>query len=169
MKRPRMFIYAWLGLCSVLAGGLVAQAQKRDHLTEKEADLIRDWQEIDKRIEIFAKAADRRLLLLQTPEAVQTKKEEERWGPLPTGTKLELLADYKRLLEEAEEKLEDAYDRNTKNPQIPKALKNFKEAVTRHLPQLRALADKMTTKPEQRALTEAIEEAETATKGSMNN
>ena len=169
MKRPRVFIYAWLLLCGLLAGGLVAQTPKRDHLTEKEADLIRDWQEIDKRIEIFAKAADRRLLLLQTPAAVQTKKEEERWGPLPAGTKLELLADYKRLLEEAEEKLEDAYDRNTKNPLIPKALAKFKESVTRHLPQLRALADKMATKPEQRALAEAIEEAETATKGSMQN
>ncbi len=160
--------YVLLGLCGLLTSAAFAQAVKRDHLTEKEVDLIREWQEIDKRIEIFVKAADRRLLLLQNPEAVQTKKEEENWGPLPKGTKLELLTDYKRLLEEAEEKLEDAFERNSKDPKIPKALNKFKEAATRHLAPLRALADKLTTKPEQRALAEAIEEAETATKGSMN-
>ena len=164
----KQFVYALLCLCGLLASVSLAQAVKRDHLTDKEVDLIREWQEIDKRIEIFVKAADRRLLLLQNPEATQTKKEEENWGPLPTGTKLELLTDYKRLLEEAEEKLEDAFERNGKDPKIPKALNKFKEAATRHLAPLRAMADKMATKPEQRALVEAIEEAETATKGSMH-
>ena len=161
--------YVLLSLCGLLTSATFAQAVKRDHLTDKEVDLIREWQEIDKRIEIFVKATDRRLLLLQNPEATQTKKEEENWGPLPTGTKLELLTDYKHLLEEAEEKLEDAFERNGKDPKIPKALNKFKEAATRHLAPLRALADKMATKPEQRALAEAIEEAETATKGSMHN
>ena len=169
MKKCRIIMLALVSLGSLLVGGVSAQNAKRDHLTEKEADLIREFQEIDKRIEIFIKATERRLLLLQDPAAVQTKKEEEHWGPLPTGTKLELLADYKHLLEEAEEKLEDAHDRNTKNPLLPKALNKFKEAATRQLAPLRALASKMTTKPEQRALLEAIEEAETATKGAMNN
>jgi hypothetical protein len=165
----RQLAYALLCGGVLLISGASAQTAKRDHLTEKEVDLIREWQEIDKRIEIFVKAADRRLLLLQNPEATQTKKEEENWGPLPTGTKLELLTDYKRLLEEAIEKLEDAFERNGKDPKIPKALSKFKEAATRHLSPLRGLADKLTARPEQRALAEAIEEAETATKGSMHN
>jgi hypothetical protein len=164
---------AWqllLGLSAVMTLLAVSvQAQTRDHLTEKEADLIREYQEIDKRIEIFIKAADRRILILQNPAAVQTKKEEEQLGPLPVGTKIELLVDYKRLLEEAEEKLEDAFDRNAKNPLIAKSLGKFKEAATRQLGLLRGLAEKMTNKAEQRALAEAVEEAETATKGSMTN
>jgi hypothetical protein len=145
-----------------------AEAQKRDHLTEQEVELVRDTQVIDQRIMVFIKAADRRLLVLTTPNATQKKKEEEQWGPLPTGTKLELLTDYKRILEEAEEKLDDAYERSAKNELIPKALSKFKEAVTRHITQLRALASQITDPKEQRALAEAIEEAETVTKGTLN-
>lgn len=161
----KMMLCVLLGL----SFSALAQTPRRDHLTEKEADVIREWQEVDKRIEIFVKAADRRLLLLQNPAATQTEKEEKNWGPLPTGTKIELLTDYKRLLEESIEKLEDAFERNAKNPQIPKALKKFKESAIGHLSILRGLVGKMETKLEQRALTEAVEEAETATKGTMSN
>ncbi|HWQ34224.1 MAG TPA: hypothetical protein VNQ79_15355 [Blastocatellia bacterium] len=155
-------------LCLTLLALVSVNAQKRDHLSEQEADLVREFQEIDKRIEIFIKAADRRLLVLANPDAKQTKKEEEKWGPLPAGTKLELLQDYKRILEEAEEKLDDAYQRDQKSPLLGKALSKFKEAATRQIPQLRALAPQMTEKKEQHALLEAIEEAETVTKGTIH-
>jgi hypothetical protein len=145
-----------------------AQTEKRDHLTEQEVDLLREFQEIDKRIEIFIKAAERRLLVLADPNAIQKKKEEETWGPLPQGTKLELLQDYKHILEEAEEKLEDWNSRGGKDKLLPKALNKFKEAATRHIPQLRALQPQLTEKREQRALAEAIEEAEIVTQASMN-
>jgi hypothetical protein len=122
---------------------------------------------IDKRIEVFVKAADRRLLVLTNPAAVQTKKEEENWGPLPTGTKLELLQDYKHILEEAMEKLDDTFDRDKKNELLPKALKKFREAAERQIAQLRSLAPQLKSKKEQDALAEAMEEAETATKGAI--
>ena len=138
---------------------------KRD-LTEEEADQVREMQEIDKRVEVFIYAANRRLLLLTNPNATQSKKEQEKWGPLPKGTRLELLEDYRKILAEAMEKLDDAFERDRNNKLIPKALAKFKEAATHHLAQLRALAPQMTEKKEQRALAEAIEEAETATKGS---
>lgn len=144
-----------------------ALAQKRDHLTEQEVDLVREAQEIDLRMQVFAKAASRRLLVLTDPQATQKEKEEEVWGPLPKGTPLELLTDYKRILEEAEEKLEDAYDRSPKNEKIPKALAKFKEAITKQIAQLRALAPQLKETKEQRALAEAIEEAETVTKGAL--
>jgi len=146
----------------------LAQSKKRDHLTEQEVDLIRDNQEIDKRIEIFIKAADRRILVLATPNATQKKKEEEVWGPLPTGTKVELLVDYKRILEEAEEKMDDSFAREPASPLLKKALAKFKDAANKHIPQLRALASQMTDKKDQRALEEAIEEAETVTKASTD-
>jgi hypothetical protein len=145
-----------------------AQTDKRDHLTEQEVDLVREFQEIDKRTEVFIKAAERRLLVLVDPNAVQKKKEEEVWGPLPKGTKLELLQDYKHILEEAEEKLDDWNNRGGNDKLLPKALSKFKEAATRHITQLRALAPQLTDKREQRALAEAIEEAEIVTKASTN-
>jgi hypothetical protein len=154
-------------LSLLLALPVAAQTQKRDHLTEQEVDLIREFQEIDKRVEIFLKAADRRLLLLANPDATQTKKEEEKWGPLPKGTRLELLQDYKRILEEAMEKIEDAYERDSSNKLLPKALSKFKEAATKHLAQLRPLESQMTDRKERLALEAAIEEAETVTKGSI--
>lgn len=166
---PIFRAFRYVVIASVfLCAPCYAQSQKRDHLTEQEADHVRNFQEIDKRMEIFAKAADRRLLVLTTPNATQKKKEEETWGPLPTGSKLELLQDYKRILEEAEEKLDDWYNRAGKDNLLPKALSKFKEAVTRHIPQLRTLAPQLTDKREQRALAEAIEEAETITKASID-
>jgi hypothetical protein len=138
-------------------------AQSRDHLTEKEVDWVREVQAIDKRVEVFIKAADRRLLVLVHPETKQTKKEEEKWGPLPTGTKAELLEDYKHILEEAEEKLDDANDR--KDALVPKALSKFKEAARKQLEQLRTLEAKLSERRELKALSEAIEEAELVTKG----
>lgn len=153
----------------ILADATSAQKQKRDHLTEQEVDQVREAQEIDKRIEVFLKAADRRILVLTDPNATQKKKEEEIWGPLPTGTKAELLADYKRILEEAEEKLDDFFNRDPKNDLLKKALQKFKQGANKQIPQLRALASQMTEKKDQRALEEAIEEAETVTKADISN
>jgi hypothetical protein len=147
--------------------GTHSQTQQRDHLTEKEDELLREFQVIDKRIEVFIKAADRRLLVLANPNATQKKKEEETWGPLPTGSKLELLTDYKRILEEAEEKMDDGLYRG-KSPALEKALNKFKEAAVRQIPLLRALTPQLTDKREQRALEEAIEEAETVSQASFD-
>ena len=142
-------------------------AQERDHLMEKEVDLVREMQIIDQRIDIFIKAADRRILVLTTPNATQKKKEEEMWGPLPTGSRAELLIDFKRILSEAMEKLDDSAERNRSNPLLSKALDKLKAAATRQIVALRALAPQMTEKREQKALLEAIDEAEVAAQGSL--
>ncbi len=159
-----LFVFAGL-----LLGEVLAQSKKtRDHLTEMEVEQVRDVQQIDLRIEVFIKAADRRILVLTNPAATQKKKEEEVWGPLPTGTKAELLADYKKILEEGEEKLDDFFERDPKNDQLKKALRKFKDAANRQIPQLRAMAAQLTEKADQRALAEAVEEAETVTKADIN-
>lgn len=146
-------------LYSVTSAGL----QTRDHLTEQEADMVRLNQIIDKRIEVFIKAADRRLLVLANPSATQKEKEEEVWGPLPEGSYVELLTDYRRILLEAEEKLDDVLNRDSRSKELDKAVKKFKEAAMKHLPQLKVLAPKMKDRREQRALEEAIAEAELVT------
>ncbi|MEK7832560.1 MAG: hypothetical protein AAB401_15820 [Acidobacteriota bacterium] len=88
---------------------------------------------------------------------------------MPTGTKAELLTDYKKILEEGEEKLDDLYERDPKNDQLKKALRKFKDAANRQIPQLRAMAAQLSDKKDQRALAEAIEEAETVTKADTGN
>ena len=145
----------------------LSRAQERDHLTEKEVDLVRETQIIDARIDVFIKAADRRILVLSTPNATQKKKEEEMWGPLPTGSRAELLIDFRRILSEAMEKLDDSAERNRSNPLLSKALDKLKAAATRQIVALKALAPQMTEKREQRALLEAIDEADVASKGSL--
>ena len=159
-------------VCLAFAGALLipwaiqAQQQQRDHLTEMEGDLIRETAPIlDQRIEVFIKAADRRLLVLTNPNATQKKKEEEKWGPLPQGSQFELITDIKNLLSEAMEKLDDANER--KDPLLAKALNKFKEAAVRQIAEMKALAPKITEAKAQRALAEAIAEAEVASKGSL--
>ena len=61
-----------LGLFLALSiAGAAAQKSKRDHLTENEGDQVRENQQIDQRIQVFIKAADRRLLVLTDPNATQ--------------------------------------------------------------------------------------------------
>ena len=143
------------------------QQQPRDHLTEEEADRVREAQVIDLRIDVFIMAADRRLLVLNNPNATQKKKEEELWGPLPKGTRLELINDLKKILTEAMEKIDDASERQKGSPLLTKALDKLKKAAVRQIADMRSLQPKLTDKREERALLEAIEEAEVASKGSL--
>ena len=55
-------------------------------MTPQEVDLVKEAQELDKRIDVFVKAADRRLLVLNGVDAAsakQLKKDAELWGELP--------------------------------------------------------------------------------------
>ncbi|MBX3278938.1 MAG: hypothetical protein KF868_13115 [Acidobacteria bacterium] len=165
LHRLLLIAYSVLLPSALAIAAIDARAQsQRDHLTEGEADLIREVQIIDQRIEVFIHAADRRLLVLANPNAVQKKKDEERWGPLPSGSPLELLVDYRNILSEAMEKLDDAHER--KDPLVVKALNKFKEAALRQSAEMKALAPKLKDAREQRALAEAIAEADIASKGS---
>ena len=70
-----------------------------------------------------------------------------------------------RYLNEAMEKLDDGNER--KDPLLAKALNKFKEAAVRQIAEMKALAPKISDAREQRALAEAIAEAEVASKGSL--
>ncbi len=58
-----------------------------------------------------------------------------------------------------EEKDGRFFEREPKNDLLEKALRKFKDAANRQIPQLRALASQLTEKADQRALAETIEEA----------
>src|SRR5436189_6480035 len=89
-------------------------AQQRDHLTPQEVDLVKEAQILDKRIDVFVKAADRRLLVLSggaTANDKQLKKDSERWGDLPTGSRAELVGDIAHIFDEAITNIEDVSSR----------------------------------------------------------
>ena len=140
-----------------------APAQHRDHLTPQEVELIKDTQVLDKRIEVFIKAAERRILVLTgtaDPNAKQAKKDSEKWGGLPTGSPGELVWDVARILDEAITNIDDVSSRDEKNPLIPKALRRLAVAATRIVDQVKPFAAKAESVSETNSFDQLIENAE---------
>ena len=111
-----------------------AAFQAREHLTPQEIDLVKDAQILDKRIDVFIKAADRRVLALNGSDATsakQLKKDSESWGELPTGSRAELIGDIARIFDEAITNIDDVSTRDESNPLIPKSLRKLAAAATR--------------------------------------
>src|SRR5215211_3197737 len=120
-----------------------SQAQSRDHLTQQEVDLVKESQILDKRIDVFIKAAERRLMVITNSAAAnakQLKKDSERWGELPTGSRAELVTDIARILDEAITNIDDVSSRDERNPLISKSLRQLAGAVNSIIAQLKPLA-----------------------------
>jgi len=116
---------------------LTTAYQAREHLTPEEIELIKDAQLLDKRIDVFIKAADRRMLVLNggggpdTTTAKQLKKDSETWGELPKGSRAELIGDIAGIFDEAITNIDDVSLRDEKNPLIPKSLRKLAAAASR--------------------------------------
>jgi len=130
----------------VLSTAFVAHATtpQRDHLTPQEVDLVKEAQILDKRIDVFIRAAERRLMVINgsgnaAANTKQLKKESERWGELPTGSRAELVSDIARILDEAITNIDDVSSRDEHNPLIPKALRKLAQAVNNIMGQLKPL------------------------------
>src|ERR1044071_7896028 len=91
---------ALFALALILLPCALARAQARDHLTPEEADLVRESQELDKRTQVFVKAAERRMLAATNPEefARESAKDKEKWGE-GKGTRTQLIYDVSQILE----------------------------------------------------------------------
>ena len=123
--------------------GFSAQAQSRDHLTQQEVDLVKEAQILDKRIDVFIKATERRMMVINnsaTANAKQLKKDSERWGELPTGSRAELVSDIARILDEAITNIDDVSARDEHNPLIGKSLRKLAQAVNSIMTQLKPLS-----------------------------
>ena len=131
-------------LITLIAGSnFLASAQQRDHLTEKEVDLVKEAQALDKRIEVFIKAAERRMMVINNSadaNAKQLKKDSERWGELPTGSRAELVSDIAKILDEAITNIDDVSARDERNPLIGKSLRKLAQTVNAMMAQLKPLA-----------------------------
>jgi hypothetical protein len=130
-------------LALVLCVVVVAQAQ-RDHLTPQEVDLVKEAQVLDKRIDVFIKAAERRLMVINNTaasaaNAKQLKKDSERWGELPAGSRAELVGDIARIFDEAITNIDDVSARDERNPLIAKSLRKLATSVNTILGQLKPL------------------------------
>ena len=120
-----------------------ATLQSRDHLTQQEVDLVKEAQILDKRIEVFIKAAERRMLVINNSapaNAKQLKKDSERWGELPTGSRAELVSDIARIFDEAITNIDDVSARDERNPLIAKSLRKLAQAVNSIMTQLKPLS-----------------------------
>ncbi len=149
-------------------------AAQRDYFTPEEVELIRDAQEIDRRIEVLVRAIDRRFEVLRSNVSapVLPAKEDKKWGALPQGTRAEMLLDIKRILRKAiddidglAERPESAVISPTKDPKkakkiediFPKAVKNLAKAAERYQPVLKAELDKTKDNAEKGSILETIE------------
>ncbi|HSE33899.1 MAG TPA: hypothetical protein VLA93_20170 [Pyrinomonadaceae bacterium] len=133
------FVFAFTTICSI---SFNAYSQTREHLTPQEIDLVKEAQILDKRIDVFIKAMDRRLLAITgtaPANAKQLKKDAEKWGELPSGSRAELISDIARILDEAITNIDDVSARDERNPLIPKALRTLVQAVNKVQSQLAPL------------------------------
>jgi acyl-CoA reductase-like NAD-dependent aldehyde dehydrogenase len=162
-------------LFCALSVSLPAQAlarQKRDHLTEQEVELVRDAQQLDKRTEVFIRAAERRLQAIggttTASSSKQAQKESDKWGPLPKGTRAELLDDFAKILDEAINNIDDVAARDAKNPLVPKALRKLASAVNDFLPQINSLRSQSRNGEELSALEDALDNMQQITEAASH-
>ena len=72
--------------------------------------------------------------------AKQLKKDSERWGELPTGSRAELVSDIARIFDEAITNIDDVSARDERNPLIAKSLRKLAQAVNSIMTQLKPLS-----------------------------
>ncbi len=157
LKLTFVFLAFFIGFQAFLPNS--AQAQRRDHLSEMEVEIIRDVQAIDLRMEVYVKAIDRRFAVLNNDlsQTEQFKKDIEKWGALPKGSRTELLRDIERILDESISKIDDVASRDLKNKLLPVAVNILADGANRFLPELKTQLDKAADEMEKGAILKAVE------------
>jgi hypothetical protein len=149
-----------LFLAAMLPTFALAPAVARDYLTPKEEERVKEAQILDKRIEVFIKAAERRLLALTDRNAATTKqaqKDLEKWGELPAGTRAELIMDIANIFDAAVTNIDDVALRDESNRLLPKALRKLAEAATRFQAQLAPMHAQTQDVTERNAIEKVLE------------
>jgi hypothetical protein len=139
-----------------------ANAQRRDHLTDPESELIRFHQQLDKRIEVFIKAVDRRFAIINGAAEAKTKKldkAEPEWGELPKGSRAELLGDIAAILDEAITNIDDVSQHDQKNPLISRSLRKLHTATNGYVAQFNTLREGNKNADELAAIERGLEQA----------
>jgi hypothetical protein len=155
----RLFLLAAVSL----SFAAIAIAQPRDHLTDQETDLIRFHQQLDKRIDVFIKAMDRRFAIINGLVQAKTKKidkEEPEWGDLPKGSRAQLLGDVASILDEAITNIDDVSRRDEKSPLISRSLRKLSAATNGYVTQVKSLTSQTKDADELSAIERVLQHAE---------
>ncbi len=164
-------LLTFLFLIAVIAIAVApSSGQRRDSMTDEEVELVRNSQDIDKRIGVLTKMLDRRFsaLGIEVGGWKQAEKSKEEWGATRTGTKTELLLDVRAILQKAIDDIDDVAMHNDKTQRqnktegllFPKAVRSLAAAAARYLPQLKAALDKTTDEKDRGLLLASIEHCE---------
>ena len=159
-------------LVTCLLSASFATGQVRDYLTDEEIELVRDAQQIDKRIEVLTHAIDRRFAALKINVSAPTKKlDAAAWGAAPGGTKAQLLYDIKRLLQKAVEDIDNlsarpdslVIDQEAKkkpdgfNQLFPRAVRALAAAAERYKTPLKNELDMAGSGPEKGSVLDSLD------------
>lgn len=156
-------------LCSSRSSiGATHVSPTRDYLTPQEVDLVKEAQALDKRTDVFIKAAERRFQVLGVQIQIttiattkqsqkQAQKEAELWGDLPQGTHAELISDIAGILDAAIENIDDVALRDEKNPLVPKSLHKLADAAARFQAELGRMQEQTQDKAERLAIEQALQ------------
>ncbi len=157
LRRATSLLFA---LCACLSLCASAAAQRREHLTPEEIELVRDNQELDARTKVFITAAERRLLAVTNPaeSAKNAPKEKEKWGVVQ-GTRTQLFYDISKILDEAVVNVDDVAEHNPETPLLRKSLYMLAEASSKMLPELTKLREAAQSEAEADQLDRALETA----------
>lgn len=161
MRKKTTRLLVCVSFCFLLLSPFAkTNAFSRDHLTEQEAGLVADTQELDKRIAVFIKAIERRFAVIADPSAKQSSKDLEHFGPMPQGTRAELLSDIAKIIDESITNIENISERDPSNPLINKSLHKLADSCKGYLSQLAQMRDKATNEKEFRVIENAMENAQ---------
>jgi len=150
---------------------------QRDYFTPEEVEIIRDAQQIDKRVDALVHMIDRRFAVLNVNVNAPAYKEKgSEWGQPPTGSRLDLLIDIKRILQKAVDDIdnlserpesiavEEARDKPNQGQKskgfaqlFPVAVHDLAAAANRYGPVLKAELDKTKLPEEKGAILDSIE------------
>src|SRR5215216_1829622 len=157
LRRAAPLLFA---LCVCLSLAAPAAAQRREHLTPEEIELVRDNQELDARTKVFITAAESRLLAATSPaaSAQQAPKEKENCGEVK-GTRAQLFYDISKILDEAVVNVDDVSEHNPESPLLRKSLYMLSEATGRMLPELTRLREGVGSEADADQLDRALEAA----------
>ncbi len=134
-----------------------ANAQKRDYMTDAESELVREAQEIDRRMDVLVKMIDRRFAVMNN-ETLKAEKNQEKWGETPKGTRLELLSDISKLLQKAIDDIDDVAAHNRMDGKLfPNAMRILADASNKYLPKLKAVYDQTPDEKEKGLIIGATE------------
>lgn len=147
---------------------------QRDYFTPEEIDVVRDAQQIDTRIAALTHVVDRRFATLKVDVKAPPFKESPDWGTAPSGSRLELFIDIKRVLEKAVDDIDNLSERPTsmviidtgekkkKKPEgfaelFPKAVRDLAAAARRYQPALKGQLDVTQDPAEKGAILGSLE------------